>query len=143
MDLKIDPEQQKYLFFDMGHDTIKIGNFHKNIVKPYDYLMIPTQLFPHMQEELWTSNFHKTSIEIETLKLLNGPKREELEKIKEETKPFLADGIIRDRKMMEKLLDLTVQKILLDPLKFKTKIDVQELHEGVDPEQLAGINNGK
>ena len=103
MDLKIDPEKQKYLFFDMGHDMIKIGNFHKNIMKPYDYIMIPTQLFPYMQEDLWNSNFHKTSIEIETLKILNSPDKDKLQ-----THPFLADGIIQDQKMMEKLLDLTV-----------------------------------
>ena len=41
-----DADKQKYLFFDMGHDTIKCGIFSKNINKPYDYFMIPTQLYP-------------------------------------------------------------------------------------------------
>jgi hypothetical protein len=44
-----------------------------------------------MQEDLWKSNFHKTSIEIETLKLLNSPDRHKME-----THSFLKDGIIQD-----------------------------------------------
>lgn len=57
--------------------------------------------------------------------------------------PFLADGIIQEQKVMESLLDLTVQKVLLDPLKFKQNIDLQDLQDGVDIEQMAGGNSGK
>jgi hypothetical protein len=42
MDLKIDAEAQQYIFFDMGHDSIKVGNFHKKIEKEFDYFMVPT-----------------------------------------------------------------------------------------------------
>ena len=31
-----------------------------------------------MQDDLWNSNFHKTSIEIETLKLLNSPDKDKM-----------------------------------------------------------------
>ena len=70
-----DTDKHKYLFFDMGHDSIKCGSFSKNINKPYDYFMIPTQLYPKMKDELDHSNLHKNHIEIETLKILNDPNR--------------------------------------------------------------------
>ena len=42
MNMKVDTEKNRYLLFDMGHDQIKVGNFSKNINKPYDYFMLPT-----------------------------------------------------------------------------------------------------
>ena len=33
---------QQYLFFDLGHDQIKIANYTKNINRPIEYFKIPT-----------------------------------------------------------------------------------------------------
>ena len=35
-------DNQQYLFIDMGHDTLKIGNYYKKIEKEFDYFLIPT-----------------------------------------------------------------------------------------------------
>ena len=52
MDLRIDNNRQKYLLFDLGHDSIKAGLFSKNIDSNYEYIVLPSELFPIMVDEL-------------------------------------------------------------------------------------------
>lgn len=61
------------MFFDMGHDQMKIGLFSKNISdsKPNEYIHIPTQMFPYIANDLHASKLDKYNIELETLKLIN------------------------------------------------------------------------
>jgi hypothetical protein len=72
-----------------------------------------------MKKELSESNFHKNHIEIETNRILNEPQR-----LNYVTEPFMEDGIIQNRDVMETLLSSTVQKIILDPFKHLMKKDI-------------------
>jgi hypothetical protein len=68
-------ENSAFLFFDMGHDTIKVGNFTKNINKPFEYFAIPTQLYEYIETDLGRTSFLKDNIDLCTYKLLNEPSR--------------------------------------------------------------------
>ena len=59
-----DADLQQYIFFDMGHNSIKVANYSKNLNKPFDYFKIPTQLFPWMVEDLHASALNKQNIEL-------------------------------------------------------------------------------
>ena len=41
-----DQSKQKYIFCDFGHDSLKVGIYSKSILQPYEYFMLPTQLYP-------------------------------------------------------------------------------------------------
>lgn len=48
----------------MGHNSIKVANYSKNLNKPFDYFKIPTQLFPWMVEDLHASALNKQNIDL-------------------------------------------------------------------------------
>jgi len=65
--------------------------------------MLPTQLYPQMEDELMASQLHKASIDLETLKLLNLPNRASLILDK-----FIDQGIIQKFNSIETLLTTTI-----------------------------------
>ena len=115
----------------MGHDTIKVGNFRKNINHPFEYFLIPTQLYPYMENDLCITQFHKSNIELCTYKLLNEPSRKFIQ-----TAPLLVNGIVQNLTIMENLINLSVNKMLIEPAKYKKLGD-----DSVDPEAISGGTN--
>jgi isocitrate/isopropylmalate dehydrogenase len=71
----------------MGHDTIKVGKYSKQIEKEFDYFLVPTQLYEYMQQELIAGQLNKQFIDLQTLRLINNPKRFDVNK-------FMQEGIV-------------------------------------------------
>ena len=65
--------KEKYIFFDMGHDQTKVGIYDKKITSKFEYFMLPTQLWPEIQDDLNMSTLCKDHIDFATLKQLNDP----------------------------------------------------------------------
>ena len=61
---KSDADNQQYIFFDMGHNSIKIANYTKNLNKQFDYFKIPTQLYQWMEQDLHASVLNKSNIDM-------------------------------------------------------------------------------
>ena len=81
-----------------------------------------------MQQELTAGQLSKKFIDLQTLRLINNPKRFDVN-------PFMQEGIIQKLDVFEDLVNMSVQKMCIDPVilsKMKDEVD------SVDQENLNG-----